>query len=135
VKTVSTGSQKTVNTRLSTGSMETEQQKEISPEILAREAAAVLATLSISPKQKGQRKREPSMNFKARRSMRIKTSRPQPQSKEPIIIVDTPATQKEKSPSKASITYEQGSPKISTWRERMKMLDTKASLQDAETIL
>ena len=75
------------------------------------------------------------MYFKARRSMRIKIGRPQPQSKEPITIVDTPATQKEKSPSKASITYEQGSPKTSTERERMKMLDTTASLQDAETVL
>ena len=75
------------------------------------------------------------MYFKARRSMRIKTGRPQPPSKEPITMVDTLATQKERSPSKTSITYEQGSPKTSTWREIMKMLDTKASLQDAETIL
>ncbi|WP_431002901.1 hypothetical protein, partial [Klebsiella pneumoniae] len=70
-----------------------------------------------------------------RRSMRIKNGRPQPLSKEPITILDTPATQKERSPSKASINYEQGSPKSSTWRERMKMLDIKASLQDAETVL
>ena len=95
----------------------------------------MLATLSTSPKQKGKRKREPSMYFNARRSVRIKTGRPQPQSKEPITILDTPPTQKEKSPSKASITYERGSLKTSTWRERMKMLDTTASLQDAETIL
>ena len=65
----------------------------------------MLATLSTSPKQKGKRKREPSMYFKARRSMRIKTGRPQPPSKEPITIVDTQATPKEMSPSKASITY------------------------------
>jgi len=75
------------------------------------------------------------MYFKARRSMRIKTGRPQPPSKEPITILDTPATQKERSPSKASITYERGSPKTSTWRERIKMLDTNTSLQDVETVL
>ena len=75
------------------------------------------------------------MYFKARRSMRIKTGRPQPPSKETITIVHTPATQKERSPSRASISYEQGSPKTSNWRERMKMLDTKASLRDAETLL
>ena len=95
----------------------------------------MLATLSTSPKQKEKRKREPPLYCKARRSVRIKTGRPQPPSKEPITIVDTPTTQKERSPSKASITYEQGSLKTSTWRERMKMLDTKASLQDVETIL
>ena len=95
----------------------------------------MLATLSTSPKQKGKQKREPSMYFKARRSMRIKTGRPQPPSKEPITILDTLTTQKERSPLKASITYERGSLKTSTWRERMKMLDTKASLQDAETVL
>jgi len=33
--------------------METEQQEEKSPEILAREAAATLAALSTPPKQKG----------------------------------------------------------------------------------
>ena len=88
----------------------------------------MLATLSTSPKQKGKRKREPSMYVKVRRSMRIKIGRPQPPTKEQITIVETPATQKERSPSKVSITYEQGSPKTSTWRERMKMLDTKASL-------
>jgi len=68
------------------------------------------------------------MYFKARNNMQIKIGRPQPQSKEPITIVDTPTKQKERSPSKASITYEWGSPKTSTWRERMKMLDTKTSL-------
>ena len=135
MKIVSTGSQKTVTTGLSTGSLEIEEKKGKSLEILAREAAAVLATLSTSPKQKGKQKREPSLYIKARRSMRIKTGRPQPPSKEPITIVDTLATQKERSPSKESITYERGSSKTSTWRERMKMLDTKASLQDVETVL
>ena len=53
MKIVSTGSQKIVNTGLSTGSLEIGQQKEKLPEILAKEAAAVLATLSTSPKKKG----------------------------------------------------------------------------------
>lgn len=88
----------------------------------------MLATLSTSPKQKEKRKREPPLYFKARRSVRIKTSRPQPPSKEPITIVDTPTTPRERSPSKATITYEWGRPKTSTRRERMKMLDTKTSL-------
>jgi len=76
VKTISIGSQKTVDTGLSTGSLETEQQREKLPEILAREAVAVLDSLSTSPKQKGKQKREPSMYFKARRSMWIKVGRP-----------------------------------------------------------
>lgn len=56
MKTVSTGSMRTVDTGLSTGSMETEQQKEKSPEILAREVAAMLASLSTSPKKKREEK-------------------------------------------------------------------------------
>ena len=67
--------------------------------------------------------------------MRIKTGRPQPPSKEPITIVDTPTTPKERSPSKASITYERGSPKTSTWKERMEKLNSEASLQDVEAAL
>lgn len=65
-----------VSTRLSIGSMGKGKQKEKSPEILAREATTVLATLSTSPKQKWKWKRELSMYFKAQRSVRIKTSRP-----------------------------------------------------------
>jgi len=75
-KTASTGRQKIVSTGLSTGSLKTEQQREKSTEILDREAAAVLATLSTSPKQKEKQKREPPLYFKARRSVRIKTGRP-----------------------------------------------------------
>ena len=52
LKTASTGSQKPTTTGLSTGSPEKGQQKEKSAEILAREAAAVLATLGTSPKPK-----------------------------------------------------------------------------------
>jgi len=43
---------KIVDTGLSTGSMKTEQQEEKSPEILAKGAAVVLATLSTPPKPK-----------------------------------------------------------------------------------
>jgi len=57
------------------------------------------------------------MYFKARRSTRIKVGKSQPQSKEPIIIKDTTAKQKEESPSKITITYEQGSQKPSLERE------------------
>ena len=75
------------------------------------------------------------MYFKARRSMRIKAGRPQPQSKEPVVIKDTTAKQKEESPSKITITYERGSPKTFTWRERIQMMDSKTTLQEAGTVL
>jgi len=75
------------------------------------------------------------MYFKARRSTRIKVGKPQPPSKEPIFIEDTPTEKKEESPSKISITYERGSPKTSTWRERIKFMDSKAVLQEVETSL
>jgi hypothetical protein len=134
-KTASTGSQKSATTGLSTGSPEKGKQKEKSAEILAREAAAVLATLSTSPKPKEKRKRETPLYFKARRSVRIKTGRPQPPSKDPITIEDTPTSPRERSPSKISVTYERGSPKTTTWRERMERLASKTSLQDAEAVL
>ena len=85
--------------------------------MLAREAIVVLAALSTPTKQKGKRKRQTSMYFKARRSTRIKVGKPQPQPKEPIVIEDTTTKPKEESPSNISITYERGSPKISTWRK------------------
>lgn len=77
---------KTVDTGTSTGSREKEQQVEKSPETLASEAVVMLVALSTPPKQKGKRKRQTSMFFKARRSTRIKVGRPQPQSKESITI-------------------------------------------------
>jgi len=80
----------------------------------------VLVALSTSPKQKGRRKRESSMYFKAKRSTWIKVGRPQPQSREPIIIEDTTAKQKEESPSKTTITYEQGSQKPSLGEREFK---------------
>jgi len=57
-----------VDREASTGSMEIEQQRGKSPEILAREAAAMLTALKTPPKQKGKRKRQTSMYLKARRS-------------------------------------------------------------------
>jgi len=73
---------------------------------LAREVVAMLATLRTPPKQKGKRKRQTSMYFKARRSTQIKVGRPQLQSKEPIVIEGTTPKPKEGSPSKISVTYE-----------------------------
>jgi len=100
---------------------------------LAREATTVLAALSTPAKQKGKQKRQTSMYFKARRSTRIKVGKPQPPSKEPIVIEDTPTEKKTESPSKIYITYERGSPKTSTWKERIKLMNSKVVLQDAET--
>jgi len=91
-----------------------QQQEETSRETLAKEATVVLAALITPTKQKGKRKMETSMYFKARRSTRIKVGKPQPPPKEPITITDAPTEKKEESPSKISITYERGSPKTST---------------------
>ena len=66
----------------------------------------MLETLKTPPKQKGKRKRQTSMYFKARRSTRIKVGRPQLQSKEGIIIEDTTPKPKEGFPSNISVTYE-----------------------------
>ncbi len=59
--------------------------------MLAREVAVVLATLSTPTKQKGKIKRQTSMYFKAKKITRIKVGKPQPPSKEPIIITDAPS--------------------------------------------
>ena len=95
----------------------------------------MLVALSTPAKQKGKRKRQTSMYFKAKRSTQIKVGKPQPQSKEPIVIEDTTTKQKEESPSKISITYERGSPKTSTQRERIRMMDSKIAPQEDETSL
>lgn len=95
----------------------------------------MLATLSTPPKPKEKRKRETPLYFKARRSVIIRTDSPQPPSKEPIIIVDTPTIPRDTSPSKAYITYEQGSPKKSSWTARMDKLNSEASVRDAKTVL
>jgi len=74
---------------------EESKQEELSPETLAREAAAIIATLSTPAKPKEKRKRQTSMYFKARKSTRIKMGKPQPPSKEPIIIEDVPTATRE----------------------------------------
>jgi len=55
--------------------------------------------------------------------------------KEPIIIEDAPTVTKEESPFKISITYERGSPTTSTWKEMIKLMDSKAVLEEAQTSL
>ena len=67
--------------------------------------------------------------------MRIKSGRPQPPSSSPITIEDTLTSPRERSPSKISVTYERGSLKTTTWKERMDKLASKARLQDAEAAL
>jgi len=64
----------------------------VSPETLEREAAAALATLSTPIKPKQKRKRQTSMYFRARKSTMIKEGKPQPSSKVPIVIEDSPST-------------------------------------------
>ena len=60
---------------------------------------------------------------------------PQPPSKSPIVIEDTPTSPKEKSPSRISVTYERGSPKKTTWQEKLDLLTEQARLQEAENVL
>ena len=131
----SIGSPKLTKTGSSTGSPEKAKPKEKKADILTREAAAVLAALSTPPKPKEKRKRETPLYFKSRRSVRINTGKPQPPSSSPIIIEDAPTSPKERSPSRISVTYERGSPKKTTWKERIDQLTTKAWLQDAEDAL
>jgi hypothetical protein len=90
----------------------------VSPETLEREAAAALTALSTPIKPKQKRKRQTSMYFRARKSTRIKTGKPQPSSKVPITIEDSPSAQGKESPSKTPITYERGTPRSSTWKEK-----------------
>lgn len=95
----------------------------------------MLAALSTSPKPREKRKRETPLYFKARRSVRIKTGRPQPPSSSPITIEDAPTSPRERSPSKILVTYERGSPKTTAWKERMDQLASTTALQDAEAVL
>ena len=80
-------------------------------ETLAREVVAILVALSTLAKPKGKRKRQPSMYFKAQKSTRIKMGKPQPPSKEPIIIEDVPTATREESPTKTPITYKEEAPR------------------------
>lgn len=56
---------------------------------MAREASNFLVALSKPIEQKGKRKIQTFMYFKPRRSTRIKVGKPQPQSREPIVIEET----------------------------------------------
>lgn len=60
------------------------------------------------------------MYFRARKSTRIKIGKPQP-SKVPIVIEDSPYAQGKESPSKAPITYERGTPRSPTWKEKVEI--------------
>ena len=75
------------------------------------------------------------MYFRARKSTRIKTGKPQPSSKMPITIEDSPSAQGKESPSKAPITYEMGTPRSPTWKEKVELQDPKTIVQEAQTIL
>lgn len=92
------------------------EKTEVSPKTLEREAAAPLTALSTPIKPKQERKRQTLMYFRARKSTRTKTGKPQPTFKVPIIIEDSPSTQGKESPSKAPITYERGTPRSPTWK-------------------
>lgn len=92
------------------------KQGEESPKTLEREAEAALTTISTSVKPKHKRKRQTSMYFKARKSTRIKTRKPQPSSKVPITIEDSPSIEVKESPSKTPIIYERWTPRSSTWK-------------------
>lgn len=97
-KLASTGSPKSTEKGSSTGSPEKAKPKEKKADILVREAAAVMAALSTPPKPKEKRKRETPLYFKARRSVRMKASKPQPLSNSLITIDDAPTSPKERSP-------------------------------------
>jgi len=132
---VSTGSPKVTKTGASTGSPAKVKTKKERADILEREAAVVLAALSTPPKPREKRKRDTPLYFKARRSVRIKTGKPQPPSKSPIFIEDAPTSPPERSPSKSPVTYERGSPKKNTWQEKLDLLTEKTRLQEAENVL
>jgi len=75
------------------------------------------------------------MYFRVRKSTRIKTGKPQPSSKVPITIEDSPSAQGKESPSKAPITYERGTPRSPTWKEKVELQDPKTILQEAQTVI
>jgi len=75
------------------------------------------------------------MYFRAQKSIRIKTRKPQPSSTVPIIIEDSPTVKGEESPSKTPITYERGTPRSSTLKEKVQLQDSKIVLQEAQIVL
>ena len=75
------------------------------------------------------------MYFRAMKSTIIKIGKPQPSSKIPIIVEDSPSSKGKESPSKTPITYERGIPRSSTWKEKVVLQDPKTVLQEAQTVL
>ena len=75
------------------------------------------------------------MYFRARKSTRIKTGKLQPSSKVPIIIEDSPSSQGKESPPKEPITYDKGTPRSPTWKEKVELHDPKTILQKAQRVL
>ena len=71
------------------------------------------------------------MYFRARKSTRIKTGKHRPTSKVPIVIEDSPSAQAKESPSKAPITYERGTLRSPTWKEKLELQDSKTVLHEA----
>ena len=111
------------------------EKTKVSPKTLEREAATTLTALSTLIKPKQKRKRKKSMYFKARKSTRIKSGKPQPSSKLPITIEDSPTIKGEESPSKTPITYESGTPRSSIWKEKVQLQDSKTVLKEAQIVL
>ena len=102
---------------------------------MEREVATVLTALSTPVKKEQKRKRKTSMYFRARKSTRIKTGKPQPSSKTPINIEDSPSAKVKESPSKTPITYERRTTRSSTWKGKAILQDPKPDLQEAKTVL
>jgi len=69
------------------------------------------------------------MYFEARKSTRIKTGKPQPSSKVPITIEDSSSAKGKESASRTPITYERGTPRSSTWKEKVVLQDPNIVLQ------
>jgi len=96
---------------------------------LEREVVVALTALSTQVKQKQKRKIKASMYFTATKSTRIKTGNPQPPSKTPINIEDSPSTKVKEYPSKTHKTYERRITRSSTWKEKVILKDPKLDLQ------
>jgi len=111
------------------------EQGEESLETLEREVVVSLSALNTPTKPKQKRKRHTSMYFRARKSTRIKTGKPQPSSKVPITIENSHSAKGKESPSKTPITYERGTPRSTTWNEKALLQDPKIVLQEALTVL
>ena len=70
------------------------------------------------------------MYFRAMKSTIIKTGKPQPSSKTPINIEDSPPIKVKESPSKTPITYERRTTRYSTWKGKPILQDPNPVLQE-----